>query len=286
MDGEPSPTTSIRWSLVFVAVAVFGLLVVVSGFVFASLPITLQGSALLAVGVIGSLVTGARGPAVPRRRPSPVSSPLPSPVPLALPAAAVILVATAVESARTGLSVWAPLGLLTGVTLLGLIVQALPAPPRPRKEAVPLVVAGLVLMVGYEALRHLFAPSVGDLPSYLAAVGMPFAATIGAGALAVLAATRAGLAAAGATVLAVAGLNLARAAGDAWWVRHADFAGETAAPILVQTHRMEAEQSAVAISVGGTGEFAGNGTATVLLVVGLALVVGGWWWAAARRTAG
>jgi hypothetical protein len=208
---------------------------------------------------------------------------------LALPAAAVVLVATAVESARTGLSVWAPLGLLTGAALLAIPVRALPAPPRPRKEAVTLVVTGLVLMVGYEALRHLFAPSAGDLPSYLAAVGMPFAATIGAGALAVLAATRggmAGLAAAGATVLAVAGLNLARAAGDAWWVRHADFAGETAAPILVQTHRTEVEQSAVAISVGGTGGFAGNGTATVLLVVGLALVVGGWWWAAVRRTAG
>lgn len=272
-----------RWTLVLGAVLGFGLLVVASGLTLASVPVTLQGSALVGVGVLGLVVTGARRGSLPRR--------LPSPVPLAVPAGALLLVATAVESARTEVSAWAPLGLLAGVALLRLPVRALPAVPRPQREpraAVVLVVVGLVLMVGYEALRHLLAPSAGDLPSYLAAVGMPFAAAIGAGALALLAATRggiAGLAAAGGLVLVSAGLFLARAAGDAWWVRHSDFGQDTAAPVLVQTYRVGVEQSAVAISYGGIGGFPSTGAATVLLVVGSALVVVGWWWAAARRSA-
>lgn len=276
-----------RWPLVFGAVAVFGLLVFISGFMFASMSVTLQGSALLAAGVLGVLVTAGRRPGSPRR--------LAPPVPLALPAGALVLVATAVESARTGLSAWAPLGLLVGVALLGVAVRALPAEPRPPREpsaAVVLVVVGLVLIVGYESLGHLFAPSAGDLPSYLAAVGMPFAAAIGAGALAVLAATRggmAGLAAGGAMVLTVTGLYLTRGAADAWWVRQAELGDEIAEPMLVQTvtvERSSAYRSAVAISVEGTGGLPGNGTVTLLLVVGLALVVVGWWWAAARRAAG
>jgi hypothetical protein len=280
MDGEA--WRRFRWSFVFGAVAVFGLLVVASGLTLASLPITLQGAALGAVGLVGLVLTGFGKGVLPRR--------LPSPLPLALPAGALVLVATAVECARTGLSPWAPLGLLTGVALLSLPIRNLPAEQRMLREpraAVVLVVIGLVLMVGYEGLRHLLSPSAGDLPSYWAAIAMPFAVALGAGALAILAATRgggAGIAAAGALVLVLAALNLARIAGDAWWVRHSPVAGETAAPMLAQTFGVEqssAYQSSIGISVRTTG-----GSVTVFLVVGLVLVVAGWWWAAARRRAG
>jgi hypothetical protein len=283
MDGEPARRAS-RWPLVFAGMTVFGLFVVASGLTLASVPVTVQGLALVAVGVLALVFTGVRRTPLPRR--------LPSPVPLAVPAGALVLVATAVESARTEVSPWAPLGLLTGVALLSAPIRALPAVPRPQREpsaAVVLVVIGLVLMIGYETLRHLLAPSAEDLPSYLAAVGMPFAAALGAAALALLAGNRggmAGLAAGGALVLVSAGLSMARAAGDRWWVRHADLGGDSAASFLEPGYRRGVEQSAVSISYGDTGDFPGDGTAMMLLVVGVALVVTGWWWAAVRRAAG
>ena len=265
-----------RWPWVFGGVLVFGLLVAASGLVLASIPVTVQGAALSAVGVTGLVFIGG----VPRPR-------LPRPVPGALPLGALVLVATAVENARAGLSAWAPLGLLVGVALLSVPIRALPPVQRPMKEpsaAVVLVVIGLALMVGYEALSHLLAPDAGQLPSYLAAVGMPFAAAVSAGALAVLAAMRggvAGVAAAGALVLVSAGLYLSQAAGDAWWSRQA-VTGNRAAPVLVQT--ISTDNYAVAVSFGAYG--AESAAATVLVVVGLVLTVAGWWWAAARRAAG
>jgi hypothetical protein len=174
-----------------------------------------------------------------------------------------------------------------GVALLSVPIRALPPVQRPMKEpsaAVVLVVIGLVLMVGYEALSHLLAPDAGQLPSYLAAVGMPFAAAVSAGALAVLAAMRggvAGVAAAGALVLVSAGLYMSQAAGDAWWSRQA-VTGNRAAPVLVQT--ISTDNYAVAVSFGTYG--AESAAATTLVVVGLVLTVAGWWWAAARRAAG
>lgn len=289
MDGEVAggktgrPTRS-RWLWVSAAVLAFGLLVTVSGLMVASIPVTLQGAAVTAVGVAGLAFAGG----VPRPR-------LPRPVPWAMPLGALVLAATAVENARAGLSAWAPLGLLVGVALLSVPMRALPpvhrkpgAEPRPLKEpsaAVVLVVIGLVLMVGYEGLSHLLSPDVGQLPSYLAAVGMPFAAAIGAGALAVLAATRggiAGVAAAGALVLVSAGLYMSQAAGDAWWSRQHAVTGNRAAPILVQT--TSTDNYAVAVAFGAYG--AESVAATMLVVVGLVLTVVGWWWAAARRAAG
>lgn len=265
-----------RWPLVFGGVLVFGLLVAASGLILGSIPVTAQGAALSAVGVAGLVFIGG----VPRPR-------LPRPVPGALPLGALVLVATAVENARAGLSAWAPLGLLVGVALLSVPIRALPPVQRPMKEpsaAVVLVVIGLALMVGYEALSHLLAPDAGQLPSYLAAVGMPFAAAVSAGALAVLAAMRggvAGVAAAGALVLVSAGLYMSQAAGDAWWSRQA-VTGNRAAPVLVQT--ISTDNYAVAVSFGAYG--AESAAATALVVVGLVLTVAGWWWAAARRAAG
>jgi hypothetical protein len=267
-----------RWLLVFAAVLVFGLLVTASGLLVASAAITVQGLVLGAVAIAGLAFIGG----VRRLR-------LPRPVPLAMPLGALVLVASAVESGRTGLSAWAPLGLLVGVVLLGVPIRALPPMPRMLKEpsaAVVLVVIGLVLMVGYEGLQHLSSPDATQLPSYLAAVGMPFAAAIGAGALAVLAATRggvAGVAAAGAFVLVSAGLYMSQAAGDAWWSRQApEPIGNRAAPMVVQT--LSTEQHAVAVSVGTFG--AESLAAAMLIVIGLVLTVVGWWWAAARRADG
>jgi hypothetical protein len=278
MDGEAAVGRNARsrWPWVFGGVLVFGLLVAASGLILASIPVTVQGAALFAVGAAGLVFTGGV------RRPR-----LPRPVPGALPLGALVLVATAVENARAGLSAWAPLGLLVGVALLSVPIRALPPVQRPMKEpsaAVVLVVIGLVLMVGYEALSHLLAPDAGQLPSYLAAVGMPFAAAVSAGALAVLAAMRggvAGVAAAGALVLVSAGLYMSQAAGDAWWSRQA-VTGNRAAPVLVQT--ISTDNYAVAVSFGTYG--AESAAATTLVVVGLVLTVAGWWWAAARRAAG
>ncbi|GIJ59771.1 hypothetical protein [Virgisporangium aurantiacum] len=266
-----------RWPWVFGGVLLFGLLVAASGLILASIPVTVQGAALCVVGAAGLVFTGAV------RRPR-----LPRPVPVALPLGALVLVATAVENARVGLSAWAPLGLLVGAALLSVPIRALPPVQRPVKEpsaAVVLVVIGLVLMVGYEALNHLLTPDAGQLPSYLAAVGMPFAAAVSAGALAVLAATRggvAGVAAAGALVLVSAGLYMSQAAGDAWWSRQQQETGNRAAAILVQT--ISTDNYAVAVSFGTYG--AESAAATALVVVGLVLTVAGWWWAAARRAAG
>ena len=265
-----------RWPWVFGGVLVFGLLVGASGLILASIPVTVQGVALSVAGVVGLVFTGGV------RRP-----PMPPPVPGALPLGALVLVATAVENARSGLSAWAPLGLLVGVALLSVPIRALPPVQRPTKEpsaAVVLVVIGLVLMVGYEALSHLVRPDAGQLPSYLAAVGMPFAAAVSAGALAVLAAMRggvAGVAAAGALVLVSAGLYMSQAAGDAWWSRQA-VTGNRAAPILVQT--ISTDNYAVAYSFATYG--AESAAATALVVFGLVLTIAGWWWAAARRVAG
>jgi hypothetical protein len=275
MDGEAAGGRS-RAPWVFGGVLVFGLLVAASGLILASIPVTVQGVALSAIGVIGLVFTGGV------RRPR-----LPRPVPGALPLGALVLVATAVENARAGLSAWAPLGLLVGVALLSVPIRALPPVQRSAREpsaAVMLVVIGLVLMVGYEALSHLLTPDAGQLPSYLAAVGMPFAAAVSAGALAVLAATRggvAGVAAAGALVLVSAGLYMSQAAGDAWWGRQV-VTGNRAAPVLVQT--ISTDNHAVAVSFGTYG--AESAAATTLVVLGLVLTVAGWWWAAARRSAG
>jgi hypothetical protein len=264
-----------RWPWVFSGVLLFGLLVTVSGVMVASIPVTVQGAVLSAVGAAGLVFAGGV------RRPG-----LPRPVPVALPLGALVLVATAVENTRAGLSVWAPLGLLVGVALLGVPIRALPPVQRSMKEpsaAVVLVVIGLALMVGYEALRHLLTPDAGQLLSYLVAIGMPFGAAVGAGALAVLAAKRggfAGFAAAGALLLAWAGFTMSRAAGDAWWSRQAVTTEQGL--VLVQT--INADQYSVAVSYGTYG--AESAGATTLLVIGLVLTVVGWWWAAARRAAG
>jgi hypothetical protein len=280
------------------ALLAFGLLVAASGLMLASVPVTLQGVGVAALGLLGLVLTAGR---LPRR------------LPWAVPVGALVLLATAVENARSGLSAWAPLGLLTGAALLSMPIRALPPAQKPGaaapsaapsaarlggrepSAAVVLVVIGLVLMIGYEALSHLLAPDARDLPSYAAAVGMPFAAAIAAGALAVLAARRggaAGLAAGGALVLVSAGLYMTQAAGDAWWLRRSGIAtgvgmsigadsGNTAVPILAQT--IDTDNSLVAVAYGNVGsEFA----ATTLVVVGLVLTVAGWWWAAVRRPAG
>lgn len=259
---DSGPPKRIRASYVFSGLLAFGVLVTVSGFMVASVPVTLQGSALAAVGLVGLVL--ARGIRLPR------------PFPWALPAGAFVLVATAAESARVGLSAWAPLGLLCGAALLSVPLRALPSPKKQDEPsaAVVIVVMAVAGMVGYEVLRHFLTPSGGGLPSYLAAVGMPVAAAIGAGALAVLAATRggvAGVAAAGALLLAAAGLSMSRLAGDAWLARQRP-RGNVAAPMLLQV--VDGEQGTVI-----------NG-ATGFLVLGLALTVVGWWWAAVRRTAG
>lgn len=274
MDGEAR--TASRWPLVFGGVVAFGLLVTASGLVLASVPVTVQGVCLTVAGLIGLVLTGLRG--VPLRRR------LPFPVPWALPAGALVLVATAVESARTSPSPWAPLGLLVGVVLLGLPLRALPAAPRPR-AAVALVLVGLVLMVGYEGLQHLLAPEPGDLPSYLAAVGMPLTAAVAAGALAVLAATRGAAvraAAGGGLVLVSAGLYLAQAAGDQWWLRQTfpGYPTDNVGVALIAVETSSAYESSASLS------FTPTEVTTVLLVLGLALTVAGWWWAAVRRRAG
>ncbi|WP_203926092.1 hypothetical protein [Virgisporangium ochraceum] len=275
MDGEAR--TASRWPLVFGGVVAFGLLVTASGLVLASVPVTVQGVCLTVAGLIGLVLTGLRG--------VPVRGRLPYPVPWTLTAGALVLVATAVESARSSPSPWAPLGLLVGVALLGIPVRALPPAPRPR-ATVALVLVGLVLMVGYEVLQHLLSPEPGDLPSYLAAVGMPLAAAVAAGALAVLAATRgpaARAAAAGGLVLVSAGLFLAEAAGNHWWLRQTlpgyPTGNTGVAFIAVQTS--SAYESSASFSFGPPTD-----VTTVLLVLGLALTVAGWWWAAVRRRAG
>jgi hypothetical protein len=146
--------------------------------------------------------------------------------------------------------------------------------------AVVLVVIGLALLIGYAGLRHLLTPDIGQLPAYLAAIGMPFAAALGAGALAVLAAMRggvAGIAAAGALLLGTAGLSMSQAAGDAWRNRQTAFPEGR----YILTQGISTDQYSVAVSFD---TYAG-GSAT-LIVVGLVLTVAGWWWAAARRAAG
>lgn len=293
MDGE-SPARRSRWQFGLGLFVAFGLLVMMSGFMVASISVTLQGIGVAVVGIVGLLLTAAR---------------LPHRVPSTAVAGAVVLVATAVENARSGLSAWAPLGLLVGVALLSVPIRALPParkldPAEPGAAVAPrtgprtggrepggavvLVAIGLVLMVGYEALAHVSAPDVGDLPSYLAAVGMPFAAAIGAGALALLAARRggaAGLAAGGALVMVSAGLYMAQAAGNAWWTRRSFVADAFLAPgyrgNVAAVQVSSAYESSRSVSYSLDTEFA----ATTLVVVGLVLTVAGWWWAAVRRAA-
>jgi hypothetical protein len=277
----------------------FGLLVAASGLMLASHPVTWQGMALAATGVIGLVFAGLRAPrpAWPGGRLAQLMPRPSGPASWAMPVGALVLVATTVESAQPGLSPWTPLGLLTGVALLAVPIRALPAsdgPPRTRREpnaAVVLVVIALVFMVGYEALRHLLTPEPGDLPSYLAAVGMPFVAALGAGALAVLAASRGGLAgvsAAGGLALAWAGLYLARNAGDTWQARQVDLDNVRLVlqHVTPGTEWSSAYQSSAYASAVAIGFSSDDGAETVLVILGLVLVTGGWWWAAARRRAG
>jgi hypothetical protein len=275
MDGEPRSAS--RWPLVFGGVVAFGLLVTASGLVLASVPVTVQGMCLTVAGLVGLVLAGLRGVPVRRR--------LPYPVPWTVPVGAVVLVATAVENARTSPSPWAPLGLLVGVALLGIPIRALPAVPGTRAVVV-LVLVGLVLMVGYEGVQHLLAPEPGDLPSYLAAVGMPLAAAVAAGALAVLAATRgpaARAAAGGGLVLVSAGLYLAQAAGDHWWLRQTfpGYPTGNTGVAMVAVEASNAYQTSASFSFGPPTD-----ETTVLLVLGVALTVAGWWWAAVRRRSG
>jgi hypothetical protein len=284
--------------LVLAVLTGFGVLMAVTGGVLASLSITMQGMALAGFGVAGLVLMT-----------------VPRPLPGTLVAGAVVLVLTVAESLRAGtfqLSPWTPLGLLAGTGLLAMAIRTLPrspmaapavpatpAGPAPRVDpdgAVVLVVVILLAMFGYAALLVNGVPP-GQLPGFLAATAMPLLAAAVAGATAVLAARRggvAGLAAAGGLTLAWAGLEIADAAAGVWWqqrtrtgydVSKATTFGDRADVTPYGNNAITVEvvsQPANAVAVA-TGPVEGQAVATVLIVLGLALVIAGWWWAAHRR---